>query len=161
MSPPGPGRFSPGASHKAHPTPSARKRVRTLVHAIYLLSGSYLIFRYTPQGPSPAPDLRPPISPCIFSTIQTSPQLLWNQHNTKQGGGGVPVMVNYDRCDSTLVTRHSSLATRHCLRHANPRWSSWYLPLEMIWSVSIHTSQLRVRTSTCVFDFQFAWVWLP
>jgi hypothetical protein len=44
---------------------------------------------------------------------------------------------------------------------ARPRWSSWYLPLEMIWSESIQTSQLRVRTSTWVFDFQSAWVWLP
>src|SRR5271166_865774 len=39
-------------------------------------------------------------------------------------------------------------------RYAKPRWSSWYLPLEMIWSVSIQTSHLRVRTSTWVPDFQ-------
>jgi hypothetical protein len=32
--------------------------------------------------------------------------------------------------------------------YVRPSWSSWYLPLEMIWSESIHTSQLRVNTST-------------
>lgn len=39
--------------------------------------------------------------------------------------------------------------------------SSKYCPFAITCSSSIHTSQRRVSTSTCVRDFQSAFVWLP